>query len=158
MRRRDFIKAITLTVSAPWPFAARAQQGERVRLVCFFDGLSADTPSAKERYAAFLEGLQQLGWTPGRNVRLEARWGEGNEAVTQKHAAELVALAPDVIFAQSTPVTAALQRETRTIPIVFVAVSDPIGSGSSPIWRGRVATSRAFCITRRASQVSGLLC
>ena len=128
MRRRDFIKGIAGSTVA-WPLAARAQQGERVRLVCILEGISADTPSAKERYAAFLEGLQQLGWTPGRNVRLEARWGGGDEAATRKHAAELVALAPDVILAGGGTGVEVMLKATRTIPIVFVIVPDPVGSG-----------------------------
>ena len=80
-------------------FAARAQQREPLRRVAFLDPLAKDTPGAQERYTAFLEAFEQLGWTPGRNVRLEARWGGGDEAAIRKHAAELVALAPDVILA-----------------------------------------------------------
>ena len=128
MRRRQFI-ALLGGAAATWPVAARAQQRERVQLVCILEGISADTPSAKERYAAFLEGLQQLGWMPGRNVRLEARWGGGDEAATQKHAAELVALAPDVILAGGGTSAELMLKATRTIPIVFVIVPDPVGSG-----------------------------
>ncbi len=128
MRRRDFIKAI-LGPATTWPIDARAQQGERARLVGFLEGISADTPSAKDRYVAFLEGLQHLGWTPGRNVRLEARWREGDEAATQKQAAELVALAPDVILVGGGTVAEVMLKVTRTIPIVFVIVPDPVGSG-----------------------------
>jgi putative tryptophan/tyrosine transport system substrate-binding protein len=128
MRRRDFIALLGGAVAA-WPHIARAQQGERVHLVSILEGISADTPSGKERYAAFLEGLQRLGWTPGRNVRLEARWGGGDEAAIQKHAAELVALAPDVILAGGGTVAEVMLKVTRTIPIVFVIVPDPVGSG-----------------------------
>src|SRR6516162_5373040 len=95
MRRREFITL--LGGAAGWPLAARAQQGERVRLVCILEGISADTPGSKTRYAAFLEGLQQLGWTPSRNVRIEVRYAEGDQAALRKYAAELVALAPDVL-------------------------------------------------------------
>jgi putative ABC transport system substrate-binding protein len=97
MRRREFIAG--LAGAAAWPLAARAQQGQRERLVCILETVSVDTPSAKLRHPAFLEGLQQLGWTPGRNVRIEARWGEGDEAATRKYAAEFLALTPDVLVA-----------------------------------------------------------
>ena len=98
MKRRQFI-ALFGGAAAAWPVAARAQQGQRERLVCILETVSVDTPSAKLRHPAFLEGLQQLGWTPGRNVRIEVRWGEGDEAATRKYAAELVALTPDVLVA-----------------------------------------------------------
>ena len=91
MRRREFITLLGGAVVA-WPPIARAQQGQRERLVCILERVSVDTPSAKLRHPAFLEGLQQLGWTPGRNVRIEVRWSEGDEAATRKYAAELVAL------------------------------------------------------------------
>jgi putative ABC transport system substrate-binding protein len=128
MRRRDFITLLG-GVAAAWPLAARAQQGERVRLVCILEGISTDTPAAKARHVAFLEGLQQLGWIPGRNVRIETRYAEGDEAAIRKYAAELVALAPDVLLVGGgVPLEAAL-KVTRTIPIVFVIVPDPVGSG-----------------------------
>src|SRR5215471_4737133 len=95
MRRREF--TTLLGSVAVWPLAARAQQGQRVRRVCILEGVSADTPGAKARYAAFLEGLQQLGWTAGRNVQIEVRYAEGDETAMRKYAAELVALAPDVL-------------------------------------------------------------
>src|SRR5215472_15075407 len=101
MRRREFIALVGGT-AATWPLAARAQPGERVRLVGLLEGISADTVGAKARHLAFLEGLQQLGWTPGRNVRIDVRWGGGDEAETRKHAAELIALAPNVILAGGT--------------------------------------------------------
>jgi putative ABC transport system substrate-binding protein len=113
-----------------WPLIARAQQqGERVRLVCDLEGISVNTPNAKERYTAFLERLQQLGWTPGRNVRIEVRWGEGDDAAIRKYAAELVALAPDVLVAGGGAATEIMLKATHTIPIVFVIVPDPVGSG-----------------------------
>jgi putative ABC transport system substrate-binding protein len=86
-------------------------------------------PSAKLRHVAFLEALQQLGWTPGRNVRIEVRWGEGDEAVTRKYAAELVTLAPDVLVVGGGAVAEVMLKLTHTIPIVFVIVPDPVGSG-----------------------------
>src|SRR5262249_57140413 len=103
-----------------WPLGARAQQGQRVRLICILEGISADTPGSKTRYAAFLEGLQQLGWTPGRNVRIEVRYAEGDEAALQKYAAELVALAPDVLVAGGGTPAEAVLKVTRTLPIGFV--------------------------------------
>ena len=108
---------------------ARAQQGQRVRLVCILEGISVNTPGAKTRYAAFLEGLQQLGWTPGRNVQIEVRYAEGDEAALRKYAAELVALAPDVLVAGGGTPAEVVLKLTRSIPIVFVIAADPVGSG-----------------------------
>jgi putative ABC transport system substrate-binding protein len=127
MRRREFITLVG--GMAVWPLAARAQQGERARRVCILETISVDTPGAKGRYAAFLEGLQQLGWEPGRNVQIEARWAEGDEAAMRKYAAELVALTPDVLVAGGGAATEVLLKVTHTIPIVFVIVPDPVGSG-----------------------------
>ena len=128
MRRREFITFLS-GVATGWPLIARAQQREPVRLVCILEGISADTPGAKARQTAFLEGLQELGWTPGRNVRIEVRWGAGDEAATRKNAAELVALAPDVLVAGGGAAAEVLLKVTHTIPIVFVIVPDPVGSG-----------------------------
>jgi putative ABC transport system substrate-binding protein len=128
MKRRDFVKLIGGAAVA-WPLAARAQQGERLRLVGVLEGVSADTPNAKARPTALLEGLQQSGWTPGRNVRVEVRWGGGDQAAIQKHAAELVALAPDVLVAGGGAAAELMLKVTHTIPIVFVIVPDPVGSG-----------------------------
>jgi putative ABC transport system substrate-binding protein len=91
--------------------------------------IAKDTPGAQERYTAFLEAFEQLGWTPGRNVRIEVRWGEGDEAATRKRAAELVALAPDVLVAGGSAGAEVMLKATHTIPIVFVIVTDPVGSG-----------------------------
>ena len=128
MRRRDLIKGIAGSAAA-WPLAAHAQQGQREQLVCILEGISADTPGAKMRYAAFLDGLQQLGWTPGRNVQIEVRYAEGDEAALRKYAAELVALAPDVLVAGGGTPAEAVLKVTRSIPIVFVIAPDPVGSG-----------------------------
>jgi ABC-type uncharacterized transport system substrate-binding protein len=127
MKRREFITL--LGGAAAWPLAARAQQGERLRLVGVLEGVSADTPNAKARPAAFLEGLQQSGWTPGRNVRVELRWGGGDQVMIQKHVSELVALAPDVLVAGGGAAAELMLKVTHTIPIVFVIVPDPVGSG-----------------------------
>jgi putative ABC transport system substrate-binding protein len=129
MRRREFITLLG-SMATGWPLIARAQQqGERVRLVCDLEGISVHTPNANERYTAFLERLQQLGWTPGRNVRIEVRWGEGDEAAIRKYAAELVALAPDVVVTGGGAATDVMLKATHTVPIVFVIVPDPVGSG-----------------------------
>ena len=127
MRRREFIAL--LGGGAAWPLAARAQQGERVRRIGVLMGLAADDPESTARLAAFLQGLQQLGWTDGHNVRIDTRWGAGDPERTRKHAAELVALAPDVLLATGTTIMGPLQRATRSVPIVFVNVSDPVGAG-----------------------------
>jgi ABC-type uncharacterized transport system substrate-binding protein len=136
VRRRDFITL--LGGASTWPLVARAQQGERVRLVGFLEGISADAPGAKARHLAFLEGLEQLGWTSGRNVRIDARWGGGDEAETRKYAAELIALAPDVILAAGTTASEVVLKTTHSIPIVFVVVPDPVGS----LRQASVATGR----------------
>ena len=128
MRRRDFIKVIGSTMAA-WPLAARAQQPDRVRRVGALWGLAEDDPEMKARVAEFRRGLEQLGWLENVNIRTDERFVAGRADQLPPLAKELVALQPDVIVAQSTPVAVALQRETHTIPIVFVAVSDPIGSG-----------------------------
>jgi len=128
MRRRQFI-ALFGGVAATWPLAAGAQQREPLRRVAMLEPIAKDTPGAQERYTAFLEAFEQLGWTPGRNVRIEVRWGEGDEAATRKRAAELVALAPDVLVAGGSAGAEVMLKATHTIPIVFVIVTDPVGSG-----------------------------
>ncbi len=128
MRRREFITVVGGTVIA-WPLPGEAQQGARVRLVGILEGISADTPAANARYPAFIESLQQLGWTLGHDLRTEVRWAGGDEAEARKYAAELVALAPDVLVAGGGAAAEALLKVTRTIPIVFVIVPDPVGSG-----------------------------
>jgi putative tryptophan/tyrosine transport system substrate-binding protein len=127
MRRRDFISWVGGSAVA-WPLAARGQ-GQRVQRICILEAISEHTPGSKARYSAFLEGLQQLGWTPGRNVQIEMRYAEGDETALRKYAAELVALAPDVLVAGGGTPTEALLKVTRSIPIVFVIAPDPVGSG-----------------------------
>jgi putative tryptophan/tyrosine transport system substrate-binding protein len=126
MRRRKFIQAIT--AFAAWPFAARAQQAERMPRIGVLMGQAADDPVGQARVKAFQQGLQQLGWTDGRNVRIDYRWAAGNVENSRKYAAELVALAPDVIMASGGAVGPVLQA-TRTVPIVFANTTDPVGSG-----------------------------
>jgi putative ABC transport system substrate-binding protein len=126
MRRREFIKLIAGS-AASWPLSARAQH-ERVRRIGSLVGI-ADDPIMQPRLAAFLQALQQLGWTDGNNVRIDYRWGGGDADRIRKNAAELAALAPDVILATGVGATEQLLKATRTVPIVFVLVADPVGSG-----------------------------
>jgi putative ABC transport system substrate-binding protein len=128
MRRRDFITLLGGAVTA-WPLAARAQQGERMRRIGVFFPGAADDPEYQARNAAFLQGLGELGWTVGRNVRIDTRWGAGDPANIPKLAVELAALAPDVILAAGGAVTGPLLQATRTVPIVFTIVPDPVGAG-----------------------------
>jgi putative ABC transport system substrate-binding protein len=127
MRRREFIPL--LGGAALWPLAARAQQSERVRRIGVLTPWREDDPEARAWLSAFLQRLAELRWNEGRNVRMDVRWAAGDPDRVRMYAKELVELQPDVILVDSTPQTAALQRETRTIPIVFVGVSDPVGSG-----------------------------
>jgi putative ABC transport system substrate-binding protein len=126
MKRRKFITL--LGGAAAWPLAARAQQAG-IRRIGVLMGWAENDPEAKSDLAAFVQGLEQLGWAGGRNLRIDYRWAGGNADLMRTFAKELVELQPDVILANTTPVTAALQRETHTIPIVFVIVSDPVGAG-----------------------------
>ena len=127
MKRRAFMLA--LGGAAAWPLVARAQQGERVRRIGVLMGYAENDPEAQVRLGAFLQRLASLGWTEGRNLRVDLRWTAGEVTRATAFAKELVALQPEVILANTTPVTAAVQSETKTIPIVFVVVSDPVGSG-----------------------------
>jgi putative ABC transport system substrate-binding protein len=127
MRRREFITLIGGAV-ATWPVSTLAQQGEQPKRIGVLTGGAADDPDYQERVAAFVQGLQELGWADGRNVRIDIRWGAGNAADIRRFAAELVALAPDVILATGTTV-GALQQASRTVPIVFALTGDPVGAG-----------------------------
>jgi len=127
MRRRDFITLIGGTAVA-WPLAARAQQGERMRRIGVLVAV-ADDPEGQARIAAFLQGLQQLGWADGRNLQIDTRWGAGDADRFRKYAAELVALAPDVILAAGGAVVPPLLQATRSVPIVFTQTPDPVGAG-----------------------------
>ena len=128
MRRRDFITTGIAGAAAAWPLVAKAQQAERMRRIGVLAALASDDQEMQARLAGFRQALEGLGWSEGRNVRIDMRYARPS-ALAQELAKELVALQPDVILAHSTPIAAALQRESRTIPIVFVAVSDPIGVG-----------------------------
>jgi putative ABC transport system substrate-binding protein len=126
--RRKFLATLGGAAVA-WPLAARAQPGERMRRVGLLTNLAADDPEGQVRMAAFRQGLSELGWSDGGNVRIDTRWGAGDVDRHRQYAAELVALAPDVIVPVTSPVVAAVQRETRSVPIVFVGVIDPVGAG-----------------------------
>jgi putative ABC transport system substrate-binding protein len=139
MKRREFIALVG--AMAAWPlaghmgvagsFAAHAQLPQRVRRIGVLMGLVASDPEAQLRVAAFESGLQELGWIKGRNVRIEYRWA-GDENVLRNHAAELLAMAPDLMLANSTPVTSALREQSDSVPIVFTQVTDPVGQGLVP--------------------------
>jgi putative ABC transport system substrate-binding protein len=129
MRRREFITLLGGATVA-WPLAARAQQAERVRHIGVLMSTGADDSEGQARIAAFLDALQQLGWTDGRNVRIDIRWPAGSDAdLVRKYAAELVALSPDVILATGNTATAPLQQLTQAVPIVFVVTADPVSNG-----------------------------
>ena len=126
--RRKFLAALGGTAAA-WPLAVRAQQPERMRRISVLINLNADDPEGRARLAAFLAGLRVLGWTDGRNIQIETRFGGGDVGRIRAHAAELVALAPDVIVANTTPVTRAVRQATSSIPIVMAGVNDPVEQG-----------------------------
>ena len=126
--RREFITLLG-GAAAAWPLAARAQQRERVRRVGMLTNLAADDPLATSRVAAFAQAMQELGWTVGRNLRIDYRWGQNDPDRLRKYAAELVALAPEVIVANANPSSTALQQATRSVPVVFVNQVDPVGAG-----------------------------
>jgi putative tryptophan/tyrosine transport system substrate-binding protein len=126
--RRELLAALS-GAAAAWPLAARAQQRKPMRRVGVLMPFAANDPQVQTRNAAFLQGLQQLGWTVGNNIQIDYRWSGGNEDDTRKYAAELVALAPDVIFTSGSAAVGPLQRATRTVPIVFAGVPDPVGAG-----------------------------
>jgi putative ABC transport system substrate-binding protein len=128
LQRRKFIAALGASAAA-WPFVARAQQGGRVWRIGMLMGLDQNDPVAKTFVSAFTQALADLGWTDGRNLRMDIRWGGGDPNRMRALAREFVGLQPDIIVTNATPATAALQQVTRTIPIVFVSVGDPVASG-----------------------------
>jgi putative ABC transport system substrate-binding protein len=129
MRRRQFITLLGGTALA-WPLSSvRAQQQERIRRIGILTPLAADDTEAPIRVAAFAQGLQELGWSVGRNLKIDYRWGAADSNLYRKYAAELIALAPDVVVAHGGAIVGALQQVSRTVPIVFVSVTDPVGAG-----------------------------
>jgi putative tryptophan/tyrosine transport system substrate-binding protein len=132
MKRREFVTLLGGAATGScvsWPMAARAQQTERVRRIGVLMGLTADDPEAKARVAAFVQELQRLGWSDGLNARIDFRWAAGDAERTRRYAEELVRIAPDVILAYGTSTVVPLQQLTRTVPIVFAAIVDPVGAG-----------------------------
>jgi putative ABC transport system substrate-binding protein len=129
LRRRDFISGLG---AAAWPLVARAQQGDRMRRIGVLMPTDENSPEGKARVSAFTQALTGLGWTDGRNMRMEVRWGGGDTNRIQVLAQELVGLQPDIILTGATVAAAAVQRETRTIPIVFTNLGDPVASGVVP--------------------------
>jgi len=128
MRRRDFIKLMGVSGVA-WPAIARAQQPDRIRRIGVILSYGEDDPEARPRIAALVQRLQELGWTDGGNIHIDYRYTRGDAERTRKYAAELIALAPDVIVAGNTSTVGALQQATPTVPIVFAGVVDPVGAG-----------------------------
>jgi len=128
MNRRAFIALLGGTAAA-WPLAARAQQRERVRRIAMLMNGSADDPLSPASVAAFSQGLEKAGWSVGRNIQIEYRWNAGDPSRARRNASELIALAPEVILANASPATAALQEATSVVPVVFVGVIDPVGAG-----------------------------
>jgi putative ABC transport system substrate-binding protein len=127
IQRREFITLVG--GAAALPVVARAEQPEKMRRIGVLMPLGADDAEGQARLAAFLQGLQELGWTDGRNLRIDARWGAGDVDRYRQYAAELVALTPDIVLTAGAPAVEALQRATRTLPIVFTTVTDPVGGG-----------------------------
>ena len=128
MRRREFITLLA-GATASWPLVARAQQPERVRRIGVLMGLAASDPDASGWISAFEQVLQKSGWSEGRNIKIEYRWGTGDARIIRAYAAELIGLAPEVIVTRGSTASRTMQQETKSIPILFVAVSDPVGSG-----------------------------
>jgi ABC-type uncharacterized transport system substrate-binding protein len=127
VRRREFISL--LGGASTWPLAARAQQPERLRRIGVLMTFPENDPEGQARLAAFVQGLQQLGWTEGRNVQIDYRWASGDADRNRRYAIEVAALAPDVILANDSTAVGPLLQATRTVPIVFASVTDPVGAG-----------------------------
>jgi ABC-type uncharacterized transport system substrate-binding protein len=125
MKRRDFIRLVG--AAAAWPLVAQAQPGERMRRVAVL--MSNDNPEQRTSHAAFLQSLKQLGWVDGQNVRIETRWADGSASLIRKNATDVLAFAPDVVAVSGNSTVVALSQATRTVPIVFAQVADPVGSG-----------------------------
>ena len=145
MRRREFIKVIAGS-AATWPLIARAQQSEPMRRIGMLMNRAADSAEGQARVAAFTHSLHQLGWTDGRNVRIDIRWGEDKIDLERKYAAELIALGPEIVFASGTLSVIALQGTSRTLPIVFVGVTDPVGASLVDFLPRRGGNATGFMI------------
>src|SRR6516164_8384436 len=128
MRRRDFISLLGST-AATWPLAVRAQQSEQMRRIGVLMAYAESDSEGQALVAAFREGLQKLGWTESRNIRIDTWWAAADVELMQRFAREIVELRPDLVLTQNTPTTAAMLQQTRSIPIIFATASDPVGSG-----------------------------
>src|SRR5215813_7592848 len=128
IRRREFITLLG-SAAAAWPLGARAQQAERMRRIGVLSGFAVDDPEAQVRIAAFRQGMREHGWSEGRNLQIDYRWAGPDVGRIKAFAAELVSTSPSVIFALSSPSVAALREVTRTIPVVFAGIGDPVGQG-----------------------------
>ena len=128
MKRRALIRLLG-SAAATWPLAARAQQPERMRRIGVLMNFATDDPAGQALVTALLQSLQERGWTDGRNARIDIRWGADDAESSRRHMTELLALAPDVMFATTTAKVDLLRQTTRTVPIVFAGVSDPVGAG-----------------------------
>jgi putative ABC transport system substrate-binding protein len=156
MKRREFVTL--LGAAATWPLAARAQPSERVRRIGVLLPVTAEDPVGQARVVAFLGGLQQLGWTDGRNVRIDLRWSAGKADHAQRYAAELAALAPDVLMTPGSSTLAPMLQATRTIPIIFVHVPDPVGAGFVDSLARPGGNATASSCSNTASAANGWNC
>jgi putative ABC transport system substrate-binding protein len=154
MRRREFIGLVG-GIAIAWPLAVRAQKGERIRRIGVLWATSEDDPVAQARQAAFLQGLQQLGWIDGQNVRIDVRWAAGNLAKARQYAADLIALAPDVILASGGAIMAPLLQATRTVPIVSRSPPIPSAPAMSTDYRDRAAMRPALCCSNTVCAENG---
>ena len=157
MQRREFITLLG-SAAAAWSFAAWAQQGGGIRRIGVLTPWPADDAEAQSRVTAFVQALQQLGWSNGQNVRIDYRLGDGKANTMRKYAAELVALAPDVILALSSGALAPLLEVSRTVPVVFAGVADPLRPATSRACRGQGATPPVLLSTNIPSAGNGWSC
>ena len=156
MKRREFIGL--LGGAGAWPLAARAQQADRMRLIGVLMNTAADDPEGRARNAAFERGLQELGWTDGRNVRIDYRWGAGDAERIRRYAAELVSLSPDIILAVGSATAGPLLKATRTVSIVFVQAPDPVGAGFVDSLARPGGNATGFTLSNTASAGNGWNC
>jgi putative ABC transport system substrate-binding protein len=156
MRRREF--SAGRGSAAAWPMVARAQQPERMRRIGVLTAFGENHPESKRRISAFTQALADMGWTDGRNVRLDLRWAGGENDRIRALPQELVGLQPDIILTNATPATVAVQRETRTIPIVFATVADPTHHAATAMMSPRVAgaTATPILTSRSKTYIRGL--
>jgi putative tryptophan/tyrosine transport system substrate-binding protein len=155
MKRRQFITLVG-SAAAAWPLAVRAQQPSGMRRIGVLMALPPDDTEGQERIAAFAQALQQLGWTIGQNIRINYRWAAGDGHDMSRYAAEFVASDPDVILAHSSAAVAPLMQLTRTIPIVFTIVADPVALATSIAWRAQAVMPPALPALNTPSPASGL--